>query len=175
MSATKYDIEKFNGKNDFGLWKMKMEAILIQQGNEKALLLDKDLPESVTENEMQEFQRKAYSSIILSLSDQVMRKVSHEKTVVGVWKKLEERYRTRAFPNRIYMKEHLYGLKIEESKPIDDSLDEFNKLVLDLESLDIKVEDEDKAIILLNSLPKSLKHFKETLKYGRDAITFDDV
>ena len=69
MSATKYDIEKFNGKNDFGLWKMKMEAILIQQGNEKALLLDKDLPESVTENEMQEFQRKAYSSIILSLSD----------------------------------------------------------------------------------------------------------
>ena len=69
MSTTKYDIEKFNGKNDFGLWKMKMEAILIQQGNEKALLLDKDLPESVTENEMQEFQRKAYSSIILSLSD----------------------------------------------------------------------------------------------------------
>ena len=37
------------------------------------------------------------------------------------------------------------------------------------------MEDEDKAIILLNSLPKSLKHVKETLKYGRDAITFDDV
>ena len=101
-----------------------------------------------------------------------MRKVSHEKIVVGVWKKLEELYRTRAFPNRIYMKD---GFKIEESKPIDDSLDEFNKLVLDLESLDVKVEDEDKAIILLNSLPKSLKNFKETLKYGRDAITFDDV
>ena len=78
-------------------------------------------------------------------------------------------------PNRIYLREHLYGFKIEESKPIDDALDEFNKLVLDLESLDFKVEDEDKAIILLNSLPKSLKHFKETLKYGRDAITFDDV
>ena len=47
--------------------------------------------------------------------------------------------------------------------------------MLDLESLDIKVEDEDKTIILLNSLPKSLKYFKETLKYGRDAITFDDI
>ncbi|KAL6345703.1 hypothetical protein AAG906_017443 [Vitis piasezkii] len=123
------------------LWKMKMESILIQQGVEKALLLDKDLPESVTEK---------------------------------VWKKLEELYRTRALPNHIYLKEHLYGFKIEESKPIDDALDEFNKLVLDLESLDFKVEDEDKAIILLNSLPKSLKHFKETLKCGRDAITFDD-
>ena len=78
-------------------------------------------------------------------------------------------------PNRIFLKEHLYGFKIEESKPINDALDEFNKLVLDLESLDIKVEDEDKTIILLNSLPKSLKYFKETLKYGRDAITFDDI
>ena len=108
-------------------------------------------------------------------SNQVMRKVSHKKIVVVVWKKLEELYRTRALPNRIYMKEHLYDFKIEESTPIDDALDEFNKLVLDLESLDIKVEDEDKALILLNSLPKSLKHFKETLKYGSDAITFDDV
>ena len=124
---------------------------------------------------MQEFQRKAYGSIILSLSDQVLRKVFHEKTIARVWKKLEGLYRTRALPNHIYLKEHLYGFKIEESKPIDDALDEFNKLVLDLESLDFKVEDEDKAIILLNSLPKSLKHFKETLKYGRDAITFDDV
>ena len=138
MSTTKYDIENFNGRNDFGLWKMKMEAILIQQGI--TLLSDKDLLESMIEKERQEVQRKAYSLIILSLSDQVMRKVSHEKTIVGVWKKLEELYRTQAFPNCIYLKEHLYGFKIEESKPIDDVLDEFNKLVLDLESLDIKVE-----------------------------------
>ena len=95
MSTTKYDIENFNGRNDFGLWKMKMEAILIQQGI--TLLSDKDLLESMIEKERQEVQRKAYSSIILSLSDQVMRKVSHEKTVVGVWKKLEELYRPKLF------------------------------------------------------------------------------
>ena len=52
MSTTKYDIEKFNGRNDFELWKMNMKAILIQQGVEKALLPDKDLPKSVTEKEM---------------------------------------------------------------------------------------------------------------------------
>ena len=128
MSTTKYDIEQ--------KWLRVVEdedgGHLDSTGRWKGLLPDKDLPESMTEKEMQEFQRNAYSSIILSLSYQVLRKVSHKKTIVGVWKKLEERYRTRAFPNRIYMKEHLYGLKIEESKPIDDSLDEFNKLVLDL-------------------------------------------
>ena len=29
MSTTKFDIEKFDEKNDFRLWKMKMESILI--------------------------------------------------------------------------------------------------------------------------------------------------
>jgi len=28
--GSKWDAEKFTGDNDFGLWKVKMEAILIQ-------------------------------------------------------------------------------------------------------------------------------------------------
>ena len=32
MGSTKYDIEKFSGKNDFGLWRIKMRAILVQRG-----------------------------------------------------------------------------------------------------------------------------------------------
>ena len=35
--GSKWDIEKFTGDNDFGLWKVKMEAVLIQQKCEKAL------------------------------------------------------------------------------------------------------------------------------------------
>lgn len=37
MGSMKYDIEKFNGNNDFGLWRIKMRAILIQQGLMDAL------------------------------------------------------------------------------------------------------------------------------------------
>jgi len=32
-----WDIEKFTGSNDFGLWIVKMQAVLIQQKCEKAL------------------------------------------------------------------------------------------------------------------------------------------
>jgi len=35
--GSKWDIEKFTRDNDFGLWKVKMEAVLIQQKCEKAL------------------------------------------------------------------------------------------------------------------------------------------
>ena len=32
MGNAKFDLEKFTGKNDFGLWRVKMRALLVQQG-----------------------------------------------------------------------------------------------------------------------------------------------
>ena len=37
IMGSKWDIEKFTGDNDLGLWKVKMEAVLIQQKCEKSL------------------------------------------------------------------------------------------------------------------------------------------
>ena len=36
--STKFDIEKFDGNMSFSLWRIKMKAILIHQGLQKALL-----------------------------------------------------------------------------------------------------------------------------------------
>ncbi|GKG62960.1 hypothetical protein Tco_0636691, partial [Tanacetum coccineum] len=35
--GTKFDIEKFNGTNDFALWQVRMKALLEQQGLAAAL------------------------------------------------------------------------------------------------------------------------------------------
>ena len=111
------------------------------------------------------FQNKASSSIILSLTDQVLRKVLKEKIVRGSWKKPSELYMENALLTQIYLNTQFFGFRIDENKSTEDSLDEFNKLILDLETQDIKMDDEVKAIILLKSLPKTLKQFKETVKY----------
>ena len=62
-----------------------------------------------------------------------------------------------------------------KNKLVEDCLDEYKTLVMDLENLDIKVDKKDKVVILLNFLPKSLKNFKETLKYRREKIWIDDI
>ena len=47
---------------------------------------------------------------------------------------------------------------------------------MDLESLDVKIDDEDKVILLAVSLPPSYKHFKEIMLYSNsDTISFEDV
>ena len=58
---------------------------------------------------------------------------------------------------------------------VKDHMDEFNKLILDLENVNIILEDEDRALILLSSLPESYEHFVDTLLYRRQSLTLKDV
>jgi len=60
--------------------------------------------------------------------------------------------------------------------PVQKHLNDFNSIIVELESLDVKVEDEDKAILLVVSLPPSYKHFKGIMLYSNsDTISFEDV
>ncbi|GJU93168.1 retrotransposon protein, putative, ty1-copia subclass [Tanacetum coccineum] len=60
-------------------------------------------------------------------------------------------------------------------RKIFEHIDEFNKIVLDLANIEVKFEDEDLALLLLTSLPASYEHFVDTLLYGREELTLEDV
>ena len=61
------------------------------------------------------------------------------------------------------------------SMSIEEHLDHFNKIVLDLENIDITVSNENKSILLLTSLDASYTNLKEAIMYGRDNLTFYEV
>ena len=65
---------------------------------------------------------------------------------------------------------------MSEGIPIQSHLDEFNSIIIDLENLDVKIDDEDKAVLLIVSLPPSHRPFKEIMLYGNYlTLSFDDV
>jgi hypothetical protein len=55
----------------------------------------------------------------------------------------------------IYLKRRLYSLWMKEGTKFVDHLNTFNTLIVQLTSMEVKFEDEDKDITLLCSLPKS--------------------
>lgn len=65
--------------------------------------------------------------------------------------------------------------KMLEGTSIKSHLDELNSILLDLEIIGKKVREEDQAVFLLCSLPLSYKHFQETILYGREIISFENV
>lgn len=64
-----------------------------------------------------------------------------------------------------------------ENKSIVEKLTKFHKINDDLEDVEVKINDEDKTLILLGSLPWIFfEHFKDYVLYGKDAIiTLDEV
>jgi len=83
--SLKWDIEKFTRYNDFGLWNVKMEAVLIQQKCGKALKDEGVLPVTMSRAEKTEMVDKARSAIVLCLRDKVLRDVAKEPTAASMW------------------------------------------------------------------------------------------
>lgn len=57
-----------------------------------------------------------------------------------------------------------------------DRVDEFNKIIDNLENIEVSLEDEDKTIILLNTLRRSYEHLRDAMLYAKEAtIMLDEV
>lgn len=94
ISSTKYEIQKLTGKNDFNLWCLKMQFLLVHHGLLEALKGSDKMDVSLSEKEKRTMVEKSQNAIVLSLNDKVLRQVSKEKTATGVWAKLEGLYMT---------------------------------------------------------------------------------
>jgi len=94
----------------------------------------------------------------LYLDDDVMYHVMNEESPVTVWAKLESRYISLSLSNKLYLKHKLFGLKMSEGTNLNRYVNVFNQIISDLKWIDVKFNNEDEALMLLNSLPFSLTY-----------------
>lgn len=117
--------------------------VLVQQGLDKAQEREEKLPTTLSNKEKKDILDKVHSLMILSLRDKVLREVSKEKIAIAIWLKLKNMYMTKSLANMLYLKQKLYTFKMSTWRSLEDHLNDFNKIILDLENIEIKIDDED--------------------------------
>ena len=63
--------------------------------------------------------------------------MAKEKTVAGLWAKLESIYMTKSLANRLCIKKKMFTLRMVECLSLEQHIDEFNKVCDTLESIDV--------------------------------------
>ncbi|KAM6551630.1 hypothetical protein CsatB_001438 [Cannabis sativa] len=114
MSMARFELEKFDGSTDFALWRESLKGILVHQKVAKVLRDEKLLAEKKPD-EIVEMEEIAYYTIIMYLSNGVRRKLIQEKTVKGLWNKLEQLYMAPSISSKINLLERLYGFRMNSS------------------------------------------------------------
>ncbi|KAG7592586.1 GAG-pre-integrase domain [Arabidopsis thaliana x Arabidopsis arenosa] len=190
MTNSKHKVSVFDGSGDFSLWKTRMYAHLRILGLKEALVEQAPFPPLTEEEESdpekkkkrieEEEERikrseKAMDIIFLNVGDKVLRKIDHCTTAAEAWSTLERLYLVKTLPNRVYLQLKVYNYRMQDLKSLDENIDEFLKMISDLNNLQIQVPDEVQAILILSSLPDRYEMLKETLKYGREGIRLEDV
>ena len=166
MFVLNVKIDKFMGRNSFSLWQIKIRALLKQQGL-WALLAKKD--PSTNTAKMASLEEKAHATIMLCLVDDIITEIVDQDTAAGLWLKLESLYMTKSLTNKLLLKQRLFSLRMQEGMSLIDHLDQLNTLLLDLRNIEVKIEDEDAALILLVSLPPSYENFVQSF-VGNDTV-----
>jgi hypothetical protein len=152
-----------------------VKDLLVQQGMVKALYGTK--PEGMSDIDWKELEAKTMTTIRLCLGDDVMYHVMTEESSAAIWLKLESRSMSKSLTNKFYLKQRLYSLKMAEGSDLNQHINVFNQIIGNLKKVNVKFEDEDKALILLNSLPTSstYENLITTLTWGKKTLELEDV
>ena len=173
----KYEIEKFAGNNNFTLWQRRMKDLLVQQKVHKVLSGKSKMLETIKEVEWGDMEKTTANEIRLNLSDEVLNNINLEDctTTEEIMKKLEELYIEKNLSNKLYLKNELYSVRISENTDALQHLSKFNGLISQLLQFQVTCDNEDKAILLLASLPSSYENLMTTLLNGNDTLKFEQV
>ena len=107
------------------------------------------------DDKWEEMQTQACATIRLCLTDQIIYYVMDITSPKQIWDKLEKQFMSKMLTRKLYLKQKLYGLKMQEGSDLAEHINVLNQLIADLGKVDVKIDEKGRAIILLCSLPGS--------------------
>ena len=79
----------------------------------------------------------------------------------------------KSLSNKLYLEKQLYRLRMTEGTKVLEHLNFFKKIIRELPAIDVKIDEEDKALILHISLPQSYDHIVTIMLYSKKTLILE--
>ncbi|OAE32229.1 hypothetical protein AXG93_4525s1100 [Marchantia polymorpha subsp. ruderalis] len=132
VGGPRFEVERFDGRTDYLLWERQVKNVFKAMGLGKVL---KPKPLNVDDKDWNEIQDQTLSIVTLYLKPNVLKQVDDLETVTTMFQALQAKYHMKELSNRLFTSLKLMSFKIMEGTKIQDHIDAFNDLLVDLLNL----------------------------------------
>ena len=101
-SGSLLHIKKLEGAHNYAIWKKQCYNVMLQKKQAKPIKLQGVKSENMTDEEWEEVDELARSTIMLSVSDSLLFNIENEDTAWGMWKRLEDLYAQQSAASKVY-------------------------------------------------------------------------
>jgi len=93
-----------------------------------------------------------------------------------IWEILESKYMNKSIENHLHLKWAIYHFHLKKGISISEYMNNYIKLLTNLANVDVVIEDENKALTLLCSLPEEEHEtLVLTIINGKQSLSYNEV
>jgi hypothetical protein len=113
------------------------------------------VPTGVTEEEWRVLNRKTVGMVHFHINHNIFHHVANDKVAFELWQKLESMYERKTAVNKASVIKQLAKLEYRDGSSVIEHLNVFQGHINQLTAMEINLDDEVQALLLLSSLPDS--------------------
>lgn len=143
-----------------------MEDLLYGNNLEAPINGESSKPQNMRKEDWNLLNRRTERIFALRVYDSLYQYISDETSAYSLWKKLEELYERKTNENKLFLVKKLMNLKYEEgTSSISSHFSQMQSILNQLSSMEVVLNDELQALLLLSSLPDNCVRLVESLNY----------
>ena len=143
-------------ETNYHTWKIQCKMALMKDGLWNIVNGIDEIPEANDAKQKYIVERDcALAIIVLSIRPSLLYLIGDPQDPAVVWRKLSEQFQKKTWANKLALRRKLYGLKLKSDKSVQEHVKEMTDIFEELSVIGDPIEEEDRVVHLLASLPPS--------------------
>ena len=144
--------------SNYPTWKLQCRMVLLKEGLWSIVNGTEEAPGAEEVERVAKFNARkdrALALIVLSVDPSLLYLLGDPEDPVAVWKKLLDQFQKKTWANKLQLRRRLYSLRLREGESVQEHVRKVTELFEELAVVGDPVDEEDRVVHLLASLPES--------------------